>query len=221
MIKAVIFDLDGTLCNTLEDLADSVNAALKAYGFKTHPYSAYPAMIGGGFYKLIKNSLKEAATKENIDKVYQAFLNYYAQNYLTKTKDYPGIKEVLAVLIAEGYSVSINSNKREDYTLNIVRTLLPTVHFNYIYGQRAGMGKKPDPFAAKEIARLLALKTNEVLYVGDSEVDLETAANAKMPALAVTWGFRSKECLAANGAELIAETPQDILTILQQLNNRE
>lgn len=213
--KGIIFDLDGTLLNTIYDLADSVNEAMEKLGFPLHSEEAYKQKVGNGFNKLIERSLPEnQRVEETIQKGLKLFVEAYDRRYLNKTVPYEGIDDLLKELPKKGIQIAINSNKRGDYTRALADKFFKDVPFVAVYGERKDVPKKPDPTAALEIAHLMELKPEEILYIGDSSTDMITGKNAEMDTVGVAWGFRGEEELRENGAVYIAETTKDILNLV-------
>jgi phosphoglycolate phosphatase len=211
--KGIIFDLDGTLLDTLSDLANSVNEVLAVYGYPTHTKEAYRLKIGRGFRNLIEQSMPENTDTAIIEAGLQRFLEAYDRNYCKETKPYEGIVLVLRALRRNGILLAVNSNKRDDYTRQLIKLLLPDIEFVAIYGEREGVAKKPDPQAAWEIAKQMALDTKDILYVGDSKTDMVTATNAGMNSIGVLWGFRDEKELDEHKATYIVKRPQGIYNI--------
>lgn len=215
--KGVIFDLDGTLLNTLDDLTDSVNAAMRSCGCAEHDCDAYKLKIGNGFRNLIEVSLSdEKRNAGTIDHGLGVFLDTYSRCYMVKTAPYPGILSLLNALNAQGIKMGVNSNKRNDYTRHLVEKFFSDMPLVGILGEREGVPKKPNPTAALELAEKMQLSPNEVLYIGDSKTDIMTGRNAGMKTVGVLWGFRGRDEFEAHGADDIVQTPDEILTILQR-----
>lgn len=211
----VIFDLDGTLLNTIEDLAISTNKALEACHFKPHPTEAYKYFVGDGMNKLIERALPDGnKDKDTIDKVKKEFITYYNAHLTNYTKPYEGITELLYELQSRNKYLAIVSNKPNEQTQRLVKECLPKIPFVYVTGNKIGMPHKPDPFAVLEAIHQVGLSKEEILYVGDSGVDMQTAKNAGVTAVGVTWGFRTKEELISNGADAIVDDPGMILDLL-------
>lgn len=214
--KGIIFDLDGTLLNTIEDLTDSVNDVMEEYHFPKHDTKACKMMVGNGFQKLIKRALPEE--KQNDEKfvleALKKFAQAYHQRYLNKTVPYDGIMKLFDQLEENGIKIAVNSNKRSDYTEDLVNKFFEGYKMVAVYGEREseGIPKKPDPTAALEIAKQMDLSVKEVLYIGDSQTDMQTGQNAGMDTIGVSWGFRGAKELRDNKATYIVEKPEDILT---------
>ena len=214
--KGIIFDLDGTLINTLEDLADSVNEALERMGYPAWPTEAYRMKVGRGFRNLIENSVPEAVREDSavIEQTLGFFVEAYDRRYMKKSHPYQGIDGLLDELAARGIFMAVNSNKRTDYTEKLIDKLFHRIPFVGVFGERAGVPKKPDPAGALELCGRMGLKPEEVLYVGDSGTDIKTGKNAGMDTVGVGWGFRGFGELKENGAVYLAESVKDILDIL-------
>lgn len=214
--NGVIFDLDGTLLNTLDDLTDSVNAAMRACGCAEHDSEAYKLKIGNGFRNLIEVSLSdEKRTPETIDRGLRVFLDAYHQGYMTKTAPYPGIVSLLQTLNHQNIKMGVNSNKRTDYTNHLVDKFFSNIPFVGVLGEREGVPKKPDPAAALELAHNMNVSPHEILYIGDSKTDILTGHNAGMKTMGVLWGFRGRGEFEAHGADYIVQTPDEILSLFQ------
>jgi phosphoglycolate phosphatase len=215
MKKLVIFDLDGTLLNTIADLANATNQALEALGFPTHPTEAYVSMVGNGINKLFERALPEGAkTEENVLAVRSKFVPYYNIHNADFSAPYPGTVELLEQIQARGLQIAVASNKYQEATMRLVPHYFPTIKFVSILGNRDGVAPKPDPTIVFDIMREAGVEKDEVLYVGDSEVDMNTAINAGVEACAVTWGFCSRERLAAYNPKHIADESAQILSFI-------
>ncbi len=214
MYKLVIFDLDGTLVNSLEDLGNACNEALSKYGFPVHEMSRYRYFVGNGVPALIERALPEGEkTKENIAGVKGAFDEIYGRTYNHITRPYDGINELLEELKNRGVLTAVASNKPDNFTRQIVSEMFPPV-FSVVSGKRDGFEKKPDPAIALFIAKQLGVRCSETLFAGDSSVDMLTASNAGMDSIGCTWGFRTAEELIDSGAVYMADKPMDILRAL-------
>jgi len=211
--KGIIFDLDGTLLDTLSDLANSVNEVLTSYGYPTHSKEEFRVKIGKGFRNLIEQSMPEDTEPAIIEEGLGKFIKAYHENYKKETKPYGGIVSLLKALNNKGMPIAVNSNKRNDYTNNLLRYLFPDIVFSAIYGERPGFAKKPDPQAALEIAKQMQLDPKEVLYIGDSKADMITAQNAGMDSIGVLWGFRDETELRNHNATYVVKRPQGIYNI--------
>lgn len=213
--RGMIFDLDGTLVNTLEDLADSVNEALEKMGYPVWKTEDYRLKVGRGFRNLMENSVPPEVKEDSavIDRMLEYFVNAYDRRYMEKSRPYDGIRDMLADLEKEGIMTAVNSNKRTDYTEKLIAALFPGVPFVGVFGERAGVPKKPDPASALELCGIMGLEPAEVLYIGDSRTDMQTGKNAGMDTVGVVWGFRGYEELHENGAVYIARTPADIVEL--------
>ena len=209
----IIFDLDGTLLNTIDDLGYACNYALEHAGWPTHPIEAYPAKVGNGINNLIRRALPEAdRTEENILRVREYFVPYYNEHNCDYTRPYEGIPELLKTLKAQGHRLAVASNKYQAATERIVNRFFPGV-FDVILGEREGIERKPNPQIVFDILASLSPLTSHLspLYIGDSLVDKETAHNADVPFVACSWGFVSRDQLSAAGAEHIVNHPNEIL----------
>ena len=212
MKKLYIFDLDGTLADSLCDLADSVNIVLEKHGFPTHDTEKYKYFVGNGALKLIERALPEdKRDTDTIKLIHAEYSKVYAERMLCKTKPYDGIREVLEKLKAKGCLLAVASNKPDDCTVYIVETLFGKGMFHTVYGKREGVPTKPSPDIMYMIMEELGVTTDECIHTGDSNVDVNTAHNAGIECIGCTWGFRTEEELISAGADHIAHIPEDIL----------
>lgn len=215
MKKLVIFDLDGTLLNTIADLAHSTNHALRQNGFPTHEVNEYNFFVGNGINKLFERALPEGEkTEENILKVRAEFLKHYDQHNTDRSVPYPGISELLAQLQGRGIKLAVASNKYQAATHKLIAHFFPGIQFSEVLGQREGVKTKPDPRIVNEIVERTGLSKEETLYVGDSDVDMQTAINSGVAACGVTWGFRPRAELEKYAPDHIAEKAEDILKFI-------
>lgn len=215
MKKLVIFDLDGTLLNTIADLATATNHALEAMGYPTHPLTAYNNMVGGGVRRLIERALpEEARTTRIIEACLTHFKEYYNAHVHDHSEPYPGIPELLAELTRRGVAVAVASNKYQEAVTALVSRFFPDVPWVAVHGNRPGVPVKPDPSVVFAILNEAPHPKAEVLYVGDSGVDIDTARRACVDNAGVTWGFRSALELRQHYADHIVDTPDDLLPLL-------
>lgn len=216
MKTAVIFDLDGTLLNTLEDLKDSTNYALQKFGFPQRTLDEVRSFVGNGLRMLIVRAVPADTEDAVINAVLQTMKLHYAENYHNKTRPYDGIEALLARLKAEGYPMAIVSNKA-DLVVALLRKLYFDTLIPVAVGETEGVLRKPAPDMVIEGLRRLGLPGANAVYVGDSEVDLQTARNAGLPCLSVTWGFRSIQQLEEAGAQHLVHTPEELYETICQL----
>jgi len=213
---AVIFDLDGTLLDTIDDLADSMNAVLNALGFPQHDMDSYRYFVGTGMRNLVRKALPEDFRNDKIvDISVKAMVDEYGKRWDNKTRPYEGIPEMLDDLARLGIRMSILSNKPHEFTLKVVNRFLSSWEFECVFGEREGVPKKPDPTAAFEIAGIMGVPVERFLYIGDSATDMETAKAAGMYPAGVKWGFRKAEELLSAGAKRIIETPQELICMFR------
>lgn len=217
MIKAAIFDLDGTLINSLEDLADSTNYALSLYGFPTHKTDKYKYFVGNGIPKLIERALPDNTDNETKEKVFKSFMEYYKVHFVDKTVIYDGISKLLNELRSSGIKLAVVSNKAQ-VMASVIEQKLFFGEFELFYGKREGYPTKPDATLTNEVIKSLGVKPSECVFIGDSGMDALTAVNADCIGIGVLWGFREKEELLENGAHYIADTPEDILKIIKEID---
>ena len=216
MIKAAIFDLDGTLCYTLTDLANAVNFAVCEFGGKPHQIESFNKMVGDGMPVLIKRALPDA-DDATLKKALKVFKKHYAEHLLDNTYLYDGITETVKGLKEMGLKVAVFTNKDQSFAEQIVREFFGN-SFDVILGGKPSLPKKPDPEGAFFIARKLRVNTDECAIIGDSSNDMETARACGALALGVPWGYRSVSELKNTGARFICETPNDILKIIGEIN---
>lgn len=214
MIKYVFFDLDGTVADTLEDLANAVNFALAKNGLLTYPVDEYRYFVGNGVDNLIRTALGERCTEELAEETKQLFRDYYAEHCLDCTKRYKGIKELLRRLFDEGFVTAVISNKPDRFVPLILRTLYPEHHFALSWGQKENIPRKPAPDALYKAMELLKAPAEEVLYVGDSNVDVRFAHAAGVKVCGVEWGFRGREELVDAGADDVVSTPEQLYEVI-------
>lgn len=214
-IKAVMFDLDGTLLNSLEDLANAANRTLAANGHPIHALSDYRYFVGSGAAKLIERALPSGhRTAMEIEKCLGQFLADYDQNWKVHTQPYPGISIMLDQLVDRRVRLAVLSNKPHAFTLRCVTQLLSAWSFDVVLGQRKQVPAKPDPAGALEAAEIMSLPPNAFVYMGDSAIDMQTAAAAGMFPVGVLWGFRPHRELEEGGAKAVIETPAEALRYL-------
>ncbi len=211
-IKAVIFDLDGTLLNTITDLALSVNHTLQEFGFATHDIESYKYKVGNGMRKLIERALPEKYI-DKTDVVLEKFMTYYDEHKSDHTHAYEGITGLLRELKGQGIKLAVLTNKAHTPATELVLQNFGEV-FDKVVGQKDGVPRKPDATSTLQIVDDLGVSAHECLFVGDSAVDMHTAKNANITSVGVLWGFRTKEELESAGAAHIVSTPQEILDLL-------
>ena len=212
----IIFDLDGTLINTIDDLGQACNYALAACGYPIHPIEDYPRLVGNGINRLIERALPEAhRNEETVLRLRKYFVPYYDEHNCELTCPYDGIIELLQTLKEEGHTLAVASNKYQAATEKIVAHFFPGV-FDVVLGERENVARKPDPQIVWDIMECLE-DASEMLYVGDSLVDAETAKAAKIPFVACTWGFCTEEQLASANPDYMVQHPIEILTIVEDI----
>lgn len=212
--KAVLFDLDGTLLDTLRDLADSGNELLAARGLPPHPLEDYRTFIGNGMVNLARDIFPEHLRPRDDDEVAAVLAEYraaYSRNWRNTSRPYPGIPELLDSLASRSCPVGVVSNKAHDFAMDCVGAFLGAWRWDVVIGHREGHPRKPDPAGALEAAERLGLEPVDCLFVGDSDVDMMTARRAGMRAIGVAWGFRPVAELRSAGAEAIVERPEELL----------
>ncbi len=208
-----IFDLDGTLLNTLGDLTDSVNFALKSCGFPIHTESEIKAYVGNGIAKLIDRAVPKEASDEEKIKTLELFRKHYSMNCENKTQPYEGIPELLAALQTAGLKLAVVSNKIDSAVSKLCKKYFGS-YIMFSVGDREGLARKPAPDAVLEVLKQLESAPENAIYIGDSDVDIQTAKNAGMDCISVTWGFRDKNFLIRHGASFTVDKPSAIMKIL-------
>lgn len=211
--KAIIFDLDGTLTDTLEDLFLSVNYALRSCGLPLREKNEVRRFVGNGVRKLIERSVPEGTEQRVVEQCFETFQAHYIIHCQDHTQLYPGIATLLTALNAKGYRMAVVSNKIQDGVDELARTFFNGV-IHVAIGEQPGIPRKPAPDMVLTALRRLGVEPSEAVYVGDSDVDLQTAANAGLPCISVLWGFRSRDYLACHGATTMVEHPQDLLALV-------
>lgn len=212
-MKAVLFDLDGTLTNTLDDIADAMNTALRQFHLPEHTVDAYRYLVGDGVVKLAQRAVGHRQDVAlDVQKAYQA---YYETHTAIKTRPYEGIPELLHALSAAGLKLCVFSNKPDADTRHVVQHFFPQIEFALVRGQLPGVPVKPDPTGALAVADALGLDPQDFLYLGDTSVDMLCARNAGMHPIGVLWGFREEQELREAGAEQIISHPREALSFAQ------
>ncbi|MHC4265711.1 MAG: HAD family hydrolase [Planctomycetota bacterium] len=213
--QAVLFDLDGTLLDTLKDLADAMNIALEKLGFPAHPVEAYKIFVGDGIRCEAERALpSDHRDEETIKKCVAIARQEYEGCWADNTKPYPGIPELLDGIEKLGLPMTILSNKPDNFVQVMVKKLLPNWEFKIVLGLKDSIGRKPDPGAALEIASQLQIAPKDFLYLGDTNTDMQTANAAGMYAVGALWGFRGAEELVSNGAQVLVKEPQEVLELI-------
>lgn len=218
MIKAVLFDLDGTLVNSLFDLADGVNHALSLKGYPTHPVESFKYFVGDGIPKMIERALpSDCRDADTINQIKDVFLSYYAVHYADNTYAYEGMRELVGTLKDKGFIIAVVTNKDQNMANEVVNSLYGDV-FDLIFGKREGIPAKPDPTAALMAMQELGVKPCECIFIGDSGMDVATAVNSGAVPVGELWGFRQRDELLENGAKYIINKPNELLEIIEAHN---
>ena len=212
MYSTYIFDLDGTLLDTLEDLANAVNYAMRKMNYPERSFGEVKSFIGDGMVKLIERSAPSGTDKTGLEKALSFFREYYASHLTDCTKPYEGIAEVIAELKKRGKKLAVVSNKADENSNTVVRHFFGD-SFDIIVGKRDSFPAKPQPDSVLYVIDSLGSRKEECIFIGDSDIDVKTAHNAGLPCIGVTWGNRSRQELADGGAEYIADVAEDILHI--------
>ena len=214
MTKLILWDLDGTLIDTIEDLSAAVNHALEMRGLPLHSVSEYRGMVGHGVRNLVKQALEasvgQAPDEAEIDAALSDFKAYYTAHIDVHTRPYPGIQELLRDLHAAGVKMAVASNKFQAGTEHLIKEFFPEIPFVAILGNREGYPLKPDPEIVAEVLRASGLQKEDAVMVGDSDTDILTARNSGLDEILVSWGFRGREFLEEHGAKVICDTPEEV-----------
>lgn len=214
-LEAVVFDLDGTLLDTLEDLTDSVNAALREYGCEEKTVDQVRAYVGNGIKNLMIRSVSQGEAHPDFDGIFEAFRKHYKRNCRNKTKPYPGIMDLLRALKADGKKLAIVSNKADFAVKELNKYYFGEFQMTAI-GEQKGVARKPAPDSVFAALEELSVPAGRAVYVGDSDVDIKTALHAGLPCISVLWGFRDREFLEENGAQFIAEDTAGLSELLNR-----
>lgn len=212
--KGIIFDLDGTLVNSLEDISDAMNTVLQNLNYPTHTYDTYQYFIGSGLRNLVSKALPASNNSEDqIETCFQNMITEYREICTLKTKPYEGIVELLDTLISQNIKLAVFSNKADELTKKIATEIFPD-YFDAAVGLSTEALKKPNPFEAIEMSKKWNLSPEEILFVGDSDIDMLTAKNANMFPVGVSWGYRTEEELKTSGAKLVINNASELIEIL-------
>ncbi len=215
MKQLIIFDLDGTLLNTIGDLSACCNQVLEQHNLPTHSDEEYNSFVGNGILRLVERAIPESLrTEEFIAEVRKDFVALYSENIAVHTKPYAGIKELLYNLQEQGIAIAIASNKFQAGCEKLAKHYFPNIRFATVLGQRPNIPLKPDPYIIREIIQRTSYTPDKILFVGDSGVDMQTAAAARVDSVGVTWGFRTREELGLSGAKHIVDSAAAILDLL-------
>lgn len=209
--KGVIFDLDGTLVNSIQDIGESMNRSLKRFKYPTHELSFYIDNIGQGLAQLTSDSLPKNVSTTDYAEFFESFVADYSVNYLVNTKPYADINELVNELSKRGVMIGVNSNKKDELTKAIVEKLFSNISFTDVLGDRLNIDKKPSPISANEIIEQMNIDKSLVVYVGDTQHDMHTASNANIDSIGVSWGYRTIDQLKEAGATHIVNEPLEIL----------
>lgn len=220
MIKAVLFDLDGTLVDTLGDLSYGVNAELSKRGYPTHPKDAFKIFAGNGIPKMVERAAPAGTDPEILKEITDSFVKYYSVHYADYTEAYSGTAELVKAIKEKGLKVAVVTNKAQGPAELVVKKFFGD-SFDLIFGQMPGIPAKPDPTAALLAMEALGVTPNECVFMGDSGVDVETGVNSGAYPVGVLWGFRDEKELTENGARSLIKTPQELVSVIDKLNSEE
>ena len=215
---AIFFDLDGTLLDSVQDLSDATNAALRAFGLPEHPVHAYNYFVGDGFEMLIQRATPKDTAPELRQHIMQQAKEAYRQNWANTSKPYAGIPEMLSELQARNLPLAVLSNKPHEFTLLTMQHFFPSICFARIQGSPPGLRAKPDPALALKMLQELGLEAQQVLFMGDTGVDMITAVHAGMLPVGVLWGFRTEEELRQHGARLILSNAMELFEYIEVIS---
>jgi phosphoglycolate phosphatase len=213
--KLALFDMDGTILDTLEDLTDATNVIMTQYGYPTHSIDAVRAFVGNGLRKLIERAVPNGTDAAKIDAMLADFKAYYADHCADKTHAYPGVPEMIARLRQRGIITAVVSNKVDEGVQELVKAYFPGL-FDLAVGERPTVKPKPAPDMVFAALETLGIDIRDAVFIGDSDVDLKTAQNAGIDGIFVDWGFRTPEVLRALGAEIIVSTPEDVERLIAE-----
>jgi phosphoglycolate phosphatase len=214
--EAILFDVDGTLLDSIQDLADSMNSTLGHFGFPIHGVDRYKYFVGDGMENLVRRALPDSVGTDSalVSECLQMMRQTYDLNWKKKTRPYPGIPELLDGLTDHNVRMAVLSNKPDYFTQKVIKELLPSWRFEIVMGERPSVPRKPDPSSAIEISERLGIRPENFLYLGDTATDMLTANAAGMFAVGALWGFRKAEELISSGAKELISTPLEILRLL-------
>ncbi len=211
--QLAVFDMDGTILDTLTDLHNSINHCLHEYGYPEHTIHETRFFVGNGIRNLVKNAMPEGAPEAEIDRVLVAFMDYYREHSKDETKPYKGITELLGRLHAAGMKTAVVSNKADEAVLDLCKVFYNGL-FDFATGEREGVARKPEPDLVNLAFDALHISKDHAIYIGDSDVDIMTAKKSDLPCICVTWGFRDEEFLRGYGATVFANTPEELGDLL-------
>ena len=211
--RVALFDLDGTVLDTLEDLTDATNAALAMHGYPGHSIDAVRSFVGNGIGNLIRSALPSGTDEAEIHTVLGDFKKYYGAHCADKTRPYEGVLEMLHALRAAGVKTAVVSNKADFAVKELAERYFKGL-FDMAIGEREGVARKPAPDSVFEVMRAMGAASAECVYIGDSDVDVQTAKNAGLACIALTWGFRDRDCLKSAGATAFADTPAELQNLI-------
>ena len=214
MIKGMIFDLDGTTIDTLNDIKESFNKALEEFGYPRKSRDEIRMGVGRGFRMLVNAIVPEGVSEEKKEEIAARYKNIYRENYYKTSFAYSGMNVLIKELQEQGIKLAVNSNKSDEFTTELIRRNYPDISFVAVIGAREGVPHKPDPSTALEIADMMKLDPEEIAYVGDSDIDMMTGKNAGMKTIGVLWGYRDEKILKENGADHTVKTPEEIKSYL-------
>lgn len=220
-IKGLVFDLDGTLLNTIDDLVDSANYVLQKRGYTIRSLGYCQKALGNGINNFVKQILPDNVDEQVVKEAYQEFLEVYGQRYMMKTKPYEGIVEMFNELVKRGYLLAVVTNKRHEFGVNLIKQHFKEIVFVDVIGEQENLPKKPDPSLLQLVAQEMMISTNQLAMIGDSEIDIQTAHNVNALAIAVSWGFRDEHTLRKENPDYLIELPSEVVMLLDEINKRD
>lgn len=220
-IKGIVFDLDGTLLDTLEDLADAGNTVLKNHQFPVKSLVDYKNGLGNGLKRLMESLVPTGLSNEEIGAITLEMIDVYEQNYNHKTQSYPGVLGMLNDLNRRGYLLAVVSNKKDKFAKALIKEHFPEIPFVEVIGEHPDIPKKPDPTSLQYIASLMMLDPSELVMIGDSEVDVSTANNVGCLSISVDWGFRSIDLLRKTNTDYIISYPSELVLMMDEINRKD
>lgn len=214
-VKAIIFDLDGTLIDSLEDIADSVNEVLQEYHYPLHTVEDYRSLVGYGANSLVRMALPESSSEDQVQEAFEKYQKVYSRNWNKKSRPYDGICDLLELLKRKEIKISVLTNKIHSLALPVMDYFFPEFTFDVIRGEVEGIPKKPDPQGAISIAEKLSISSENIIFLGDTGVDMKTAVNAGMIPVGALWGFREARELKETGAQYLIRHPMEMVSLLE------
>lgn len=216
MVKLLVFDMDGTILDTIEDITNAVNYILAKNNFPLRSLSEVKAFVGNGLHRTLELSVPKGTSMDIVDGIFDEFVAYYKSHSNICTKPYAGIVDAISRLKADGYKLAVVSNKRQEAVEELCNVFYDGL-FDIAMGDREGFKRKPDPDMVNNVLNNLCISREEAVYIGDSDVDIMTARNSKLKCISVSWGFRTREYLEEQGAELIIDSVDELVDVIRKI----